>query len=204
MQYYWLNFKHMRYSLVSRFKQNDGFLRTADSLSAAEKYHLRQLIKEGIISRVKRGLFRLNDAPWVFQEAEVARMVPVGIFCMFTTWIYYELTTHVSAEYHIAIPRTIKIVLPGYPPIKLYYWGIETFELGKTSAEINGSVVPVYDLERSVCDAVRFRNRIGTDLLKEILYNYVRRKDKNLDKLLKYAAELRISNTLNKLLQIIL
>ncbi|TRZ78368.1 MAG: hypothetical protein D4R93_00325 [Deltaproteobacteria bacterium] len=153
---------------------------------------------------VKRGLYRLNDSPRVFQEAEVARMIPNGIFCTFTAWSYYELTTHVSAEYHIAIARTTKIVLPVYPPVKLYYYGIETFDIGKTSAEINGSLVNVYDLERSVCDAVKFRNKIGTDLLSEILHNYIRRKDKNLDKLLKYATELRISNTLNQLLQIIL
>ena len=194
----------MRQSLIERFKQNGGFLRTADSLTAAEKYHLRKLIKNGIISRVKRGLFRLNDSPRVFQEAEVARMIPNGIFCTFTAWSYYELTTHVPAEYHIAIPRSIKIVLPDYPPVKLYYYGIETFEIGKTSAEINGSLVNVYDLERSVCDAVKFRNKIGTDLLSEILHNYVRRKDKNLDKLLKYATGLRISNTVNQLLQIML
>ena len=193
----------MRKSLLERFEQNGGFLRTADSLSAAEKYHLRQLIKEGIISRVKRGLFRLNAASLVFQEAEVARMVPGGIFCMFTAWSYYELTTHVSAEYHIAIPRTIKIILPSYPPVKLYYRGLATFGIGKTSAEINGSLVNVYDLERSVCDAVKFRNKIGTDLLSEILHNYIRRKDKNLDKLMKYASGLRISNTLNQLLQVI-
>ncbi len=194
----------MRQSLLERFKQNGGFLRTADSLSATEKYHLRKLIKNGIISRVKRGLFRLNDSPRVFQEAEVARMIPNGIFCTFTAWSYYDLTTHVPAEYHIAIPRTIKIVLPGYPPVKLYYYGTETFDIGKTSAEINGSLVNVYDLERSVCDAVKFRNKIGTDILSEILHSYLLRKDKNLDKLLKYAPVLRISNTLNQLLQIML
>jgi predicted transcriptional regulator of viral defense system len=194
----------MRQSLLERFKQNGGFLHTADSLSANEKYHLRKLIKNGIVSRVKRGLFRLNDSPRVFQEAEVARMIPNGIFCTFTAWSYYELTTQISAEYHIAIPRTIKIVLPGYPPVKLYYYGIETFNIGKTSAKINGSLVNVYDLERSVCDAVKFRNKIGTDMLSEILHNYIRRKDKNLDKLLKYATGLRISNTLKPLLQIML
>ncbi len=193
----------MRDLLIARFEQNGGFLHSTDSLSAAEKYHLRLLIKEDIITRVKRGLFHLNDSSRVFQEAEVARIIPSGIFCMFTAWSYYELTTHIPAEYHIAIPRTIKIVLPVYPPVKVYHWVIETYYIGKKSAEINGSMVTVYDLERSVCDAVKFRNKIGTDILSEILHNYVRRSDKNLDKLMKYAADLRISNTLNQLLPII-
>ena len=190
--------------LLERFNKNEGFLRTADSLTATEKYHLRRLIREGIVNRVKRGFYRLNDSPRVFQESEVAKMIPNGIFCMFTAWSYYELSTHVPAEYHIAIPRTNKIVLPIYPPVKLHYYGLETFETGKTSVKMNGSLVNVYNLERSVCDAVKFRNKVGTDILSEILHNYIRRKDKNLDKLMKYADRLRISNSLNQMLQIIL
>lgn len=194
----------MSKALVERFKKNGGFLRAADSLSATEKYQLRQLIKKGKVSRVKRGFYHLNDFSGVFQEAEVARMIPDGIFCMYTAWSHYGLTTHIPAEYHVAIPKTIRIVLPQYPPIKLYYWVIQTFELGKTIAEINGARVTVYDIERSVCDAVKFRNKIGSDLMSEILRNYSNRKDKNLDKLLKYAEKLRISKTINQFLQIIL
>jgi predicted transcriptional regulator of viral defense system len=194
----------MNQTLVERFKQNGGSLRTADSLTATEKYHLRQLINKGVVARVKRGFYHLNDSPLVFQESEVARMIPDGIFCLFTAWSFYGLTTHISAEYHVAIPKSLKIVLPEYPPVKLYYWVAETFEIGKNSVVMNNSQVNVYDIERSVCDAVKFRNKIGTDLMSEILRNYIRRNDKNLDKLLKYAAELRISNTLNQLLQVIL
>ena len=190
--------------LLERFNKNEGFLRTADSLTATEKYHLRRLIREGVVHRVKRGFYRLNDSPQVFHESEVAKMIPNGIFCMFTAWSYYELSTHVPAEYHVAIPKTLKTVLPDYPPVKLYYWVTEKFDIGKTSAEMNGSMVYVYDLERSVCDAVKFRNKIGTDTLSEILHNYIRRKDKNLDKLMKYADRLRISNSLNQMLQMIL
>ena len=194
----------MNKALVERFKKNGGFLRAADSLSAKEKYQLRKLIKIGMVSRIKRGFYHLNESSKVFQEGEVARMIPDGIFCMYTAWAYYELTTHIPAEYHVAIPKTFRIVLPQYPPIKLYYWVIQTFDLGKTTAEINGARVKVYDIERSVCDAVKFRNKIGTDLMSEILRNYVRRTDKNLDKLLKYAAMLRISKTMNQILQVIL
>ncbi len=189
--------------LLERFNKNEGFLRSADSLTATEKYHLRRLIREGVVNRVKRGFYRLNDSPRVFQESEVAKMIPNGIFCMFTAWSYYELSTHVPAEYHVAIPKTLKTVLPDYPPVKLYYWVTETFDIGKTAAEMNGSMVNIYDLERSVCDAVKFRNKIGTDTLSEILHNYIRRKDKNLDKLMKYADRLRISNSLKQMLQII-
>ena len=79
----------MNQMLVERFKRNNGFLRAADSLTATEKYQLRQMIRKGAVSRVKRGFYHWNDAPVVFQEAEVARMIPEGIFCMFTAWSFY-------------------------------------------------------------------------------------------------------------------
>jgi len=194
----------MSKTLIERFKKNGGFLCAADSLTATEKYQLRRLIENGKVSRVKRGFYHLNDSSKVYQEAEVARMIPNGIFCMYTAWAHYGLTTQVPADYHIAIPKTLRIVLPQYPPVKLYYWIAQTFELGKTMTEINGSRVTVYDFERSVCDAVKFRNKIGIDLMSEILRNYSSRSDKNLDKLLKYAAQLRIEKTMKQFLHIIL
>jgi predicted transcriptional regulator of viral defense system len=194
----------MTRALAKRFNKNGGFLRAADSLSSTEKYQLRQLIKDGRVTRVKRGLYRLNDSSKNFQESEVARMIPDGIFCMYTAWSFYGLTTHIPAEYHVAIPKALKIVLPEYPPVKLYYWVDRTFNLGKTMAEINGAVVAVYDIERSVCDAVKFRNKIGPDLMTEILRNYSGRNDKNLDRLMKYAAQLRIARTMSQYMQFII
>ena len=146
----------------------------------------------------------LTKSDSLADHIEVVRMIPEGVFCMFTAWSFYGLTMHVSANYHLAIPKTHKIVLPEYPPVKLYYWTRNTFDLGKTSAEMKGLLVNVYDIERSVCDAIKFRNKIGADLMSEILRNYIHRNDKNLDKLLKYASELRVATTLNQLLQMIL
>lgn len=194
----------MDQELLERFKENGGYFRNPGLLSRSEKYQLHLALKNGIISRVKRGLYRLNGITMAYQEAEVAQIVPAGIFCMHTAWAYFELTTHISSLYHMAVPKSLKVSIPDYPPIKLYFWGKATFESGQSEVIINGARVKMYDIEKSVCDAVKFRNKIGPDLLGEIIRNYVRRDDKNLDKLMKYAAELRISGTLNQLLQVIL
>ena len=191
-------------SIIKRFNKNKGYLRNTGGLPRTGKYELKLMLKEGKVIMVKRGLYRLADIPSAGQEAEVAQIVPEGVFCMYSSWAHYELTTHVSSEYHIAVPRSFKVIIPEYPPIKLYYWNEPTFELGLTHVRINGSLVRIYDLERSVCDAVKFRNKIGNEIMGEILKNYVKRKDKNLDKLLKYAARLRISKTMNQLLSFLL
>jgi predicted transcriptional regulator of viral defense system len=194
----------MTSTIIKRFEKNGGFFRSVEKLTRSEKYQLKVLLEQGKIFRIKRGLYRLKDHPNAHQESEVANIVPGGIICMYTAWAHYNLTTHISSEYHIAQPKSIKIRVPDYPPIKVYYWNEENFELGLTFVKIDGTLVRIYDLERSVCDAVKFRNKVGTEVLSEIMKNYIRKKDKNLDKLFKYASKLRISKTLNQYLQVML
>lgn len=66
--------------------------------------------------------------------------------------------------------------------------------------EIDGYKVKIYDLEKSVCDAVKFRNKVGIDISSEILKNYLKRSDKNLTRLNEYAKRMRVANTMNSLI----
>jgi predicted CopG family antitoxin len=74
--------------------------------------------------------------------------------------------------------------------------------LGVITQRIGGYAVEIYDLEKSVCDAVKHRTKIGTDVTSEILKNYLKRKDRNLSKLMKYAKEMRLEKTLKTYLEI--
>jgi len=49
--------------------------------------------------------------------------------------------------------------LPEFPPIQLHYWLEKYVLLGKTIQEIEGLNVPITDLEKSVCDAVKIQNK---------------------------------------------
>jgi len=69
---------------------------------------------------------------------------------------------------------------------------------------VEGYKVRVYDLEKSVCDAIRFRNKIGIDTVSEILKKYLKRRDKDLDKLTMYARTLRIEKFVRETITIML
>ncbi|MBQ8191328.1 MAG: hypothetical protein IJZ45_06145, partial [Bacteroidaceae bacterium] len=62
----------------------------------------------------------------------------------------------------------------------------------------------IFDIERCVCDAVKYRNKIGIDVCSEILKNYLSRKGVNLSRLSDYAKALRIETVLHKYLEIVL
>ena len=47
---------------------------------------------------------------------------------------------------------------------KVYYIKTELFTLEKTVLKTPaGNIVPVYDLERTICDCVRSRSKMGTE-----------------------------------------
>jgi hypothetical protein len=64
--------------------------------------------------------------------------------------------------------------------------------------------IRIYDLEKCICDLVRFRNRIGIDILKEALGEYLKRRDKDLNKLNSYAKTLKISSVLGQYLEVLI
>lgn len=67
---------------------------------------------------------------------------------------------------------------------------------------VSGYRVQVYDIERSVCDAVKFRNKVGMDVCIEIINNYLSRPERNLSRLMKYAQTLRVKQILEQLIAI--
>ncbi len=62
----------------------------------------------------------------------------------------------------------------------------------------------VYDLEKTVCDAIVHRNRIGLDLVKEILGNYVGKPQTNIKLLTEYAKKMRVYGPVKTYFEVLL
>ncbi len=88
---------------------------------------------------------------------------------------------------------------------KVYYIKPELFELGKAmTLSPAGNPVPCYDLERTICDAVRSRSQIGAETLLYALRQYAEKPEKDLVKLHAYSKCLRIEKPLRRYLEILL
>ena len=57
-------------------------------------------------------------------------------------------------------------------------------------------------MERCVCDAIKYRHKIGTDICAEVLSNYLSLPTRNIDKLMTYARQLRVANLLQNYLDV--
>ncbi len=190
--------------LVAFFQAHGGIVRTRQlHASGFSHYQLKPFIRQGDIVRVKQGVYKWHTTDQS-ELPEVATIVPGGVFCLFTAGAHYALTTFVASAYHLAIPRKAKVVLPDYPPIKLYYWNRTAYELGRTDVMIDGVRLPLYDAEKTVCDLLRQRHKLGLDLASEVLTTYLRRPDRNIARLVNYAGQLGLSQYMDTALTLLL
>ena len=67
-----------------------------------------------------------------------------------------------------------------------------------------GHSVPVYDMERTICDLLRSRKNVEMQVFQDALKQYAKRKDKNLRMLMKYAAMFHVENILRPYLEVLL
>ena len=190
--------------LLNFIQNHGGYIRTRDIKPNRSLYEkLRSEVDKGNVVRIRNGIYALPNQ-MAKTMIDVETVVPNGIVCMYSAWSYYSLTTKIPPTICVAISQKRKLVLPNYPPIMLYYCSPDILEIGVTSQVIDGFNVRIYDLERSVCDAIKFRNRIGIDIASEILKNYLRRSDRNLTILNRYALSLKVIKTLNNLIDYML
>jgi len=186
--------------LIQLVRDNGGFISTNQINSRSKRYLIEQLIQEGILSRIRRGWLILQDDPALDETHLLAALFPKGVFCQASAWDFHQLSTSIPIQHHLVFPRDLKLALPEYPPVQAHFAIEKVYQLGISEITDNGHILKVYDMERSVCDAVKFRNKIGQDVFNEVLKNYTRRPERNLDTLMKYAAILRIEAQLRNFL----
>lgn len=188
------------------FYANHGYSSTGDISSAGiDRKYLKDLVNEGNIERIKRGLYRWKDAKFDVEEEliNVSKIIPHGIICLESALSYYKLTTYTPGEYTVAVHRKYNTKLPDYPPIKLYYFSDKYYIDGVEKIDINGHIIKMYNVEKTICDCLRYEDKISKDIIVESIKEYVRRRDKNISKLMNYAAKAKVKNAVQKYIEVL-
>ena len=100
----------------------------------------------------------------------------------------------------------------GYNPTHITDEGVKVFtvksdlyELGITETQtIFGNTIKLYDIDRTICDIVRSRNNIESQVFQDALKQYSKRRDKNIPKLMEYAEKFRVDKVMREYMGILL
>jgi len=185
--------KHKK--IIKIFKMHNGYARSKDIL--AEGIHPRDIkciLNKGIVIKVKNGLYRLSDTTVISNQSfiDLACAVPEGVICLLSALSYYELTTFNPSIISMAIHRKSWRPKIEYPLVEFYYFSKKQFEAGIDKINIRDHKINIYCREKTICDCFRYRNKLGIDIAKEGLSEYLKRKNRNLERLLEYAEICRV------------
>ncbi len=184
---------------------NAGMIRTSQITDVGiSKTTLYQYIKENDMEQISHGVYATQDT-WTDAMYLVHLRCKQAVFSHETALFFHDLTDREPLAYEITVKT-------GYNPSKLKEDGIKVYTIKK---ELHGEgitmmqtafghSVPVYNMERTICDIIRSRNTLEMQASQSALKQYVRRKDKNLRLLMQYAAKFHVDKILRQYLEVLL
>lgn len=192
---------------VSIFKQKGGVLKTAEVLKAGiHRSTLYDLVKNGKLERISRGVYRLTDSPPLSNPdfILVAKRIPKGVICLLSALSFHDITTHIPHEIYIALSFGAEEPRLEYPPIRTFHFSDMAFTKGIQTHRIERVKIKVYSPEKTLADCFKFRNTIGLDTAIEALKLYRDRRNMKIDEIMHFATICRVTKIMRPYLEALL
>ena len=105
---------------------------------------------------ISRGVFRLSDSPLLaIGLGNRCNPGPDGVICLISALAFYEITTQIPHEVHVALPRGAETRLD-HPPIRAYRFTGEAFTAGVDAHALDGVSIRIYSPEKTLADCFNF------------------------------------------------
>lgn len=181
-----------------------GIVRSRDLVPAnAPRATLSRLVHAGKLIKVGRGLYALPDYQQSEHQqlAEIAVRAPSGVFCLLTALNFHRLTTQSPHELWLAISNKARAPKVDYPPLRVVRFSGAALTEGIEEHAVDGVIVRVYSVAKTVADCFKYRNKIGLDVALEALRECRRERRATSDELWQYAKLCRVSNVMRPYLE---
>lgn len=155
---------------------------------------MAKAVSEGIIEKVKPGLYKLVDYPWDEHSSfsDVCNSHKKAVICLTSAADYHGLTTFNPSYITVAVPHNTPNFKLDYPPIQVYFFPHKYYETGIEELDTESGLIKIYNQEKTLCDLFRYRNKIGDDIVIESIKSYLKQKKRDINKLVSYADKLSV------------
>lgn len=191
--------------LQSILTQNGGTVTTAQAnATGISNERLRLLVKSGELERAAFGVYVLPDE--FVDRMYIAQLRhPKIIYSHETALFLHDLTDRDPLSYTATVPT-------GYNAKKLREDGFTVFTIKRELHEVGttelttmfGHTIAAYGMERTICDCLRSRNQMDIAVVTDAMKRYTRRKDKNLNTLMRMAETFQVAKLLRSYLEVLL
>ena len=195
------NFK----KILKIMKNNGGYITTKElEKNNINRYFLTKMVERKQINRISRGYYGLVNYN-ADEYYKIISMCEKAVFSMNTALYLNNLSDRTPLVFDVTVPYYYGGSLRKNDKVKLYFVKNSILDLGKIEITSPfGMKIKVYDKERTICDIVKNRNNIDMEIFSKAIKNYINSNNKNLNKLMKYAKELKIEKKIKEYIEVFL
>ena len=175
-------------TLINIADAHGGIIQTGTAaMHGISKYKLYQLCRENKIYRLAHGQYILPDE-LPDELLSISKRSENVIFSHETALYLHGISDRTPFVHALTAPSGSIPSAALKSECKVYYIKPELFTLGKTLLQTPcGNFVPAYDLERTICDIIRSRNKMGTETFLAAIKLYAADSNKDLNKLISFS-----------------
>ena len=186
-------------------EKNNGYVTTREVVNnKIDKKFLSDMVKKGKIVRISRGYYGL---PTYIEDEyyKIASKSKNAIFSMTTALYLHNLSDRTPLVFHITLPAGYSGTLQKEKRVVINYVKRDLLDLGAIEMTSPfGMNIKVYDVERTICDIIKYKNKVDAEIFRKALKNYIKCKNKNLSKLAKYAKIMNIEKKVSEYMEVLL
>ena len=189
--------------IKSLVEENNGILYVKElKKHNIHRQYLKILEEQGYLIRVIKGLYVKYDKD-INEFFIMGERYKSGIFSHNTALYFYNLTDRTPMSLDMTFPSTIRIN-DDEASIAPHYIKKENHLLGATTLNLeDGTTIRIYDLEITICDIIRDRNKLDPQIFNNAMKEYFKLPKRNLNLLYKYAKKLKIDKILKQYMEVL-
>ena len=170
------------------------------------RHNLSVLTKSGQLERLRPGLYQLKGK--VIDDFVLISSNSNRIIFSHQTAIYlHDLSDKTPNVFHISVPQGYNAshIKNRYEDLQVHYVKKDLYEIGKTEIKSpQDNIIPVYDIDRTICDIIIDREKIDKQIFTEAIKRYFKSQNKNLRRLIKYSRLFKIEDEIRKYMEVLL
>lgn len=191
--------------IIKLANNNNGYITTKQIKNAnINTVELTRLVKQKKLERIVRGFYAIPNS-FCDDYYKYQLKSKNSVFSHSTALYFYDLSDRTPLYFDMTVPVGYNGSLSKNKNVVLHYVKKELLELGLTTIESPfGMKLRTYDLERTICDIVKYRNHMDKEIFIKALKKYSKLKEKDLNKLMKYAKKLNVDKKIIEYMEVLL
>lgn len=192
----------MKEKIKKLLKQNNGIITTKQIEEIGiSRVHIKQFIENGIIERVKKGIYISSDM--IEDEFYIFQLKNKNAVFSYNTAMYLFRASERTPD------KIDATVYSGYNVqrfpnnMRVHYVKKDLLDLGAVMVNSpSGFKVKAYNMERTICDILKDRNTgIDKEQINKFIRNMIMHNQVDVNKIWEYAKKLKCAKQLEKVME---